>query len=183
MPIITPDEVINLLDNPDLDSKIGVIGEHIPIFQDKFVRRTNNYFHSENWVRSNDVEFQEEGVILDPSNVYLDDGVAFAAGMDFHVFGSALNDRIYLAETVVAGQIDVDEQWESIVNEDFGRTIDIFRIHWPPALKLLVARAIEFDLQQTAGAVERTTSKDDFSEYPEGIANELKSWRVTRTVY
>lgn len=183
MPIITANEIITLLDNPDLQSKVGVINKHIPIFQDKFVRRTNNYFHSENWVRSNDVEFQEENKILDPSNVYLDEGVAFAAGMDIHVFGSALNDRIYLAETVVAGQIDVDDNWASIVNEDFGRSIDIFRIHWPPALKLVVARAIEFDLQETAGMVEKTTSKDDFSEYPEGIADELMSWSVMRTVY
>ena len=183
MPIITANEMIVLLDNPDLQSKVGVINKHIPVFQDKFVRKTNNYFHSENWVRSNDVEFQEEDTILDPSNVYLDEGVAFADGMDIHVFGSALNDRIYLIADVLAGSLVVDSNWESIVNEDFGRSIDIFRIHWPPALKLVVAKAIEFDIQESAGVVENTTSKDDLSEYPEGIADEIMSWSVTRTVY
>ncbi len=183
MPIITSNEMITLLDNPDLDSKVGVIESMIPIFQNKFSRMTNNYFHSENWVRSNDVEFQEDGKILDPSNVYLDADVGFAGGMDFHVVGSAYNDGIYLASSVVAGQIDVDFNWTSIIDEDFSRTVDIFRMQWPVALRLLAAKAIEWDMQQTRGAVEVNISKDDISGYPSGIQDEIMSWSVTRTVY
>jgi len=178
MPIIKPQEVIDLLGNTSLSSKIPAMQKLIPAFQGWFTERFNNWFETENWMISDGISFTAGspggGTIADTGEAFLGDQIEFKAGMDFSVRGSVLNDGIYTCKTVVAATITLDGQ-DEIQTEDFAKAVKICRVVFPRGLKYWVARAIELDLQETAGIVETSNTKQDLDIYPEFIMQQFSS--------
>lgn len=177
MPIITSDEVIELLDNDDLGEKQGVIEKLIPLLQNWFIHEFDNDFRTSNYITSAGILFVADDAITEGNSNFLMDGVEFEDDMDFVVEGSKLNDGIYFADTVVAGTITLADGWLTIANEDFTVTVTIYRVKWPIGLKYWAAKAIEYDLQLTPGMTETQDTNADIAKYPEGIMNSFGAYR------
>ncbi len=180
--LITLDEVVDLLGNQDLYNEAATIEPLIANFSNWFCRKYNNYFHTRNWIKTNGIAFEADNTITEANDSLLDDQIEFADGMDFHVFGSILNDGVYAADTVAVGTITTEDMF-TVVDEDFTTTIRIIRMAWPKGLKFWAAKAIEWDLQQTPGMLEVSGTKDDLAKYPQGILDEFRSYSKLKTIY
>ncbi len=180
--LITLDELVDALGNQQLYDEAGTIEPMIRDLSNWYARKYNNYFHTSNWIRTNGIAFVADNTITEANDSLLDDQIEFADGMDFHVFGSVLNDGVYSADTVVAGTITTHDQF-TVVDEDFSASVRIYRMIWPKGLKYWIARAIEWNLQKTSGMLEVTDTKDDLLEYPEGILNEFRTYSKFKTIY
>ena len=174
--IVTSEEVIELLNNPDLSDQQGVIEKLIPLLQDWYIHEFHNDFRTSNWITSAGILFVAEDTITEGNSNFLMDGVEFEDDMDFVVEGSRLNDGIYFADSVVAGTITLADGWV-VVNEDFTVTVTIYRAKWPIGLKYWAAKAIEYDLQLTPGMTETQDTNEDIAKYPAGIMDAFGAYR------
>ena len=176
MPIVTSEEVIELLNNPDLSDQQGVIEKLIPLLQDWFIHEFHNDFRTSNYITSAGILFVADDTITEGSGNFLMDGVEFEDDMDFVVEGSKLNDGIYFANTIVGATITLADGWV-VVNEDFTVTVTIYRAKWPVGLKYWAAKAIEYDLQLTAGMTETQDTNEDIAKYPVGVMDAFGAYR------
>lgn len=180
--LITLDEVVDILGNQQLYDEGATIEPMIVDLSNWYCVKFNNYFHTRNWIKTNGLAFVADNTITEANASLLDDQIEFAAGMDFHIFGSVLNDGVYSANTVTADTITTDDHF-TVVDEDFTASTRLIRIVWPRGLKYWAARAIEWNLQKSAGVLEVTDTKDDLYEYPEGIMKEFGTYGRFKTIY
>lgn len=177
--IVTAEEVIELLNNPDLNAQQGVIEKLIPLLQDWYIHEFHTDFRTKNWLTSPGISFVADDTISEASDNFLLTGVVFADDMDFVVEGSAYNDGIYNADTVVEGTITLTDGW-TVTDENLTQTVTIYRAKWPIGLKYWAAKAIEYDLQLTAGMTETQDTNEDISKYPGGIMDAFGAYRKTK---
>lgn len=156
---------------------VPLIESLIPIVENWVCNELNNWFLTPNWIEGGNISFTADTTITDSDSNFSDTDVGFAAGMDFRVIGSVLNDGVYSADSVSADTITLDSKY-SVVTESFTPTsITINRIVWPQGIKFPVAKVIEFHIQKTKGVVEASVDFDDIGRIPEGILDLLRPWR------
>ena len=174
--IVTSEEVIELLNNDDLNEQQGVIERLIPLLQDWFIHEFHNEFRTPNYITSPGIAFVADNTITEANGNLLMSQIAFEDDMDFVVEGSKLNDGTYHADTITATDITLTDGW-NVVNEAFSQTVSIYRVKWPIGLRFWAAKAIEYDLQLTAGMTETQDTNEDIAKYPAGIMDAFGAYR------
>lgn len=174
-------EILQLSDG----SKDEIVSLLLPIVQDDVIQYTGNDFvENDRYVSGDGISFTKlTRTIADEDSGFVDN--SFYAGMDVYVDGSLNNDGYYELESVLAGSV-VIRNYHSLVDEDAGEGIVIWKVKFPLALTTVVAKMIKHHLNSEKYDGLQSYKLGDYSEtyadigsnsYPASIANALNQYR------
>jgi len=191
MAIITTSEVKTLLQitATATDSLIDTL---IPVVTSDIHEYTNNYFQNyKTKVESSTFVFSASARTLTSDYDFADD-YGYATGQDVLISGSLKNNGVHTISSASDNTITfVATSMSTIADEDSNARTTIVKMEYPKAIKLVVARMINFHLQVNKDNVKSesisrysVTYSNDlmFNGYPKSIISGLDRWKRVKFV-
>ena len=167
----------------------------IPTVEDDIRQYCNNGFRDENvYIRTGDISFTHNTAAADTIN--LDAGsegftdAQFKSGQTVQVQGSYNNNGFFEVETVTSTVMTLyayanRPYYPELVTEDEGVLVQINKVEYPKAIKLIEAQMLKYKLtnydysiqSETVARFSVTFNQDMRNGYPNAIMSGLNRWR------
>jgi hypothetical protein len=121
------------------------------------------------------ISFEASSYKILDSDSNLDD--AFIAGNSIKVQGSLENDGIYLISTVAGdgSYLTIDSTYGTLVDEDAGQAISIFKLWYPKSLKFAIATMINYRMSSDSMKKSQGIESEKVDDYSVKFSNEKKN--------
>ena len=152
-----------------------------------------NYCH--NWFLVKEIYYQSSDLVF--TNVANNPDTITESGIDFEdkgfysgehiaVVGSILNDGVYKVATVATGILTLNME-ENLLDEDNDEYVTLYRVNFPPAVKMAYARIIGNYINTTLGPDVKSEKIGDYSmtysgEIPKMVKSTLNKFRLLNFV-
>ena len=179
--IITADEVKTLLQNENIDDDL--LNLNIPIVEQAICDYCNTDFVDKNFdfFSSANISFLSSDHSINMTGI---ENKKLVVGDSIRVYKSLRNNQTFTIDEITTGKIKINDDIDSIIDEDEGETVYITKVKYPVPAKFTAAQMIGYNIEKLTPGM-KSEKVDDYSitlqdtvgGYPSNYMTSLQCYR------